>query len=355
MTTASVEKIAEAVLYEGYLLYPYTRTAMKNQQRWTFGGVYPQKYSEATGGHDPWLMQTQCLVLGSDATRLEVKIRFLQVVQRQVLQWDESSSEAGTPVDELWVDGEVYRPWEEAVERERAGTVSLHPDGLPLQLTIDVPAGRSDEPLVDAAGNEVGALVRTWEDIEGRIEIEVEPLRLSEDGMTRQETDSCYRLTVRIVNTTPWDRDSSVARGTVVRHAMISTHAILRVQGGEFISLLEPPESYRSAAATCENIKTWPVLVGDEGERHTVLSSPIILYDYPQISPESRGNYYDATEIDELLALSVMTLTDEEKQELRESDPRGREILERTESLSHQDLMNLHGAVRGLQAARRDE
>jgi hypothetical protein len=149
--------------------------------------------------------------------------------------------------------------------------------------------------------------------------------------------------------------DSDPSRSTVVRHAMISTHTILRVQGGEFISLLEPPETYQRAAEACENIKTWPVLVGEDGERHTVLSSPIILYDYPQISPESRGNYYDATEIDELLALSVMTLTDEEKQELRESDPRGREILERTESLSQQDLMNLHGAVRGLQAARRDE
>jgi hypothetical protein len=168
-----------------------------------------------------------------------------------------------------------------------------------------------------------------------------------------QEIDSCYRLTVKIVNLTPWDQDPS--RSTVVRRAMISTHTILRVQSGEFISLLEPPENYREAAEACENIKTWPVLVGEHGERHTVLSSPIILYDYPQISPESRGNYYDATEIDELLALSVMTLTDEEKQELRESDPRGREILERTESLSPQDLMNLHGAVRGLQAARRDE
>jgi hypothetical protein len=335
------------------LLYPYTRTAMKNQQRWTFGGVYSQTYSEATGGHDPWLIQTQCLVLGSDQTHVEVKVRFLHVIQRQVLQRDSASSDIGAPVDELWIDGEVYRPWEEAVERELGGTVSPHPEGLPLHLTIDVPAGQSDESLVDAAGHVVGSLIRTWEAIKGDIEIGVEPLRLSDVGAAWQETAACYRLTVTIVNTTPWDSDPS--RRTVVRHAMISTHTILRVQGGEFISLLEPPETYQRAAEACENIKTWPVLVGEDGERHTVLSSPIILYDYPQISPESRGNYYDATEIDELLALSVMTLTDEEKQELRESDPRGREILERTESLSHQDLMNLHGAVRGLQAARRDE
>jgi hypothetical protein len=166
---------------------------------------------------------------------------------------------------------------------------------------------------------------------------------------------SPYQLTVRIINSTPWQSDDPSSRQHVVRQSMISTHTILRVTGGEFISLLETPERYRKAAEACENIKTWPVLAGEDGERHTMLSSPIILYDYPQISPESRGNYYDATEIDELLALSVMTLTDEEKQELRESDPRGREILERTESLSPHELMNLHGAVRGLQAARRDE
>jgi hypothetical protein len=346
----SVEKIAEAVLYEGYLLYPYTRTAMKNQQRWTFGGVYPQTYSEATGGHDPWLMQTQCLVLGSDETRIEVKIRFLHVVQRQVLPRNDGSSDAGAPVDELWVDGEVYRPWEEAVERELGETVSLHRDDLPLHLTIEVPAGRSDEPLLDAAGNVAGSLVRTWESIEGDVEVGVEPLQLSHAGTAWQARDSCYWLTVKIINTTPWDQDP--ARSTIVRHAMISTHTILRVQGGEYISLLEPPEMYRAAAEACENIKTWPVLVGEDGERHTLLSSPIILYDYPQVSPESRGNYYDATEIDELLALSVMTLTDEEKQELRESDPRGREILERTESLSQEELMSMHGAVRGLQSRR---
>lgn len=350
----SVEKIAEAVLYEGYLLYPYTRTALKNQQRWTFGGVYPREYSEATGGHDPWMMQTQCLVLGNEETRIEVKVRFLQVVQRQVLQRVDGSSDAGIPVDELWVGSEVYRPWEEAMERELEGTGSLHPGDLPQHLTIEVPAGRSDEPLVDPAGNVVGSLVREWEAIQGRIELEVERVRTSGADAAWAEPDSGHRFTVRIVNTTPWVREPPTPRQLVVRQSMISTHTILRVHGGAFISLLEPPEMYQAAAEACQNIKTWPVLAGEDGERHTILSSPIILYDYPQVSPESQGNYYDATEIDELLALSVMTLTDEEKQELRESDPRGREILERTESLSPDDLMNLHGAVRGLQSRRGD-
>ena len=150
-----------------------------------------------------------------------------------------------------------------------------------------------------------------------------------------------YRLTVRIENTTPWpDRAGDERpRAAVLRQTFVSTHTILRVQGGEFVSLLEPPSAYEAAAGRCENIKTWPVLAGDRGERRTILSSPIILYDYPQVAPESPGNLFDLTEIDELLTLSIMTLTDEEKQEMRESDARVREILDRTESLTPEQLM----------------
>ena len=80
----AVRKIAEAVLYEGYILWPYRRSTMKNQQRWTFGGVYPRAYSEASGEDDPWLMQTQCLVAGEGATAVGVRVRFLHVTGRKV-------------------------------------------------------------------------------------------------------------------------------------------------------------------------------------------------------------------------------------------------------------------------------
>ena len=78
---------------------------------------------------------------------------------------------------------------------------------------------------------------------------------------------------------------------------------------------LDPPESLRVVAARCRNIGGWPVLVGEEGRRDTVLFSPIIIYDYPRIAPESAGDLFDATEIDEILSLRIMTLTDEEKAE----------------------------------------
>lgn len=91
---------------------------------------------------------------------------------------------------------------------------------------------------------------------------------------------------------------------------------------------------------------TWPVLVGSEGD--SILSSPIILYDYPQIAPESPVSLFDGTEIDEILMLRIMTLTDEEKDEMRRGDDRVREILERTESLTPEAFMKLHGTIRSM-------
>jgi hypothetical protein len=113
---------------------------------------------------------------------------------------------------------------------------------------------------------------------------------------------------------------------------------------------MDPPPLLRELAASCKNEGTWPVLVGDEkaGDRTTMLSSPIILYDYPKIAPESPGELFDGTEIDEILTLRMMTMTDAEKEEMRQSDPRAREILERTESLAEDQLMKLHGAWREL-------
>lgn len=344
-----VERVAEAVLYEGYLLYPYTRSAIKNQQRWTFGGVYPREYSEATGENDPWRMQTQCLVRGGRDAKVEVKVRFLQVVERRVAEGvaGQAPLEPGAAsrfVDELRVGERVYRPWEEAVERaivmepvQPGDLVDRH-----RRLEIDIPEGEEEEQLVAPDGTPAGALVRAWRPLQGEVEILAQPL-------TGDLAGGGYQVTVRIVNTTSLAAQAGgreiPRRDAVLRQTFVSTHTILRARCGDFVSLLEPPDEYQEAAERCENIKTWPVLVEDG---QTMLSSPIILYDYPQVAPESPGDLFDATEIDELLRFSIMTLTDEEKREMRESDPRGREILERTESLSPQDLMNLHGAIRGL-------
>ncbi|MGH9319741.1 MAG: hypothetical protein ACRD21_28560 [Vicinamibacteria bacterium] len=77
-----------------------------------------------------------------------------------------------------------------------------------------------------------------------------------------------------------------------------------------------------------------------------MLSSPIILYDYPRVAPESPSDLFDASEIDELLTLSILALTDEEKREMSATDPKARRLLERTSSLTPLELRKLHGAFR---------
>ena len=333
----AVKKIAEAVLYEGYILWPYRRSATKNQQRWTFGGVYPRAYSEARGEDDPWIMQTQCLVLGDGESTIEVKVRFLHVVERKVGRKRRDVARNVSTfeyVEELRVGGELHLPWDEATEREIAvGRFELSELlDSPEQVGIDIPAGSTEEPLAEPTGEIVGSLVRTWRTLRGAVEVEAEPLR-----------EGLFRVTVRITNTTLWEGED---RESTLKQTFVSTHTALEVEGGEFVSLMDPPEELREAVQECENLKTWPVLVGEEGERNMLLSAPIILYDYPQIAPESPGDLFDGTEIDQLLIFNVLTLTDEEKEEMRASDPRAREILERTESLSPEELMNLHGAIR---------
>jgi hypothetical protein len=361
--TDPVEKIASTVLYEGYVLWPYRRSAQKNQRRWTFGGVYPRAYSEAEGGNDPWLMQTQCLVAGEDPT-IEVKIRFLHVVERKVAKLRGAGTvgtcgsrtartrEAGVGegqaqgrlefVDELRVGKERYLTWEEAAEREVvASGLGLADLKTPMRAAISVPAGTEEESLADEDGQTVGALVRSWRSLEGAVEVGAEPV-----------LEGLFKLTVKIMNTAPWDGQD---REETLEHTLISTHTILKVEGGEFVSLMDPPEELKRLAEECENVKTWPVLAGEEGDRHTILSSPIILYDYPQVAPESPGDLFDGGEIDQLLTLSILSLTDEEKEEARATDPRAREILDRSESLAEEDLMALHGAVRSFQTLRGGE
>ncbi len=117
---------------------------------------------------------------------------------------------------------------------------------------------------------------------------------------------------------------------------------------------MDPPAGLREAVAQCKNVGTWPVLVGDPGQRDAMLSSPIILYDYPQIAPESPGSLFDGTEIDEILTLRILTLSDEEKIEMAGTDERARQILERTDSLPPEQLMKMHGALRSLHPTNRE-
>ncbi|HYR42023.1 MAG TPA: hypothetical protein VER98_03300 [Terriglobia bacterium] len=173
-----------------------------------------------------------------------------------------------------------------------------------------------------------------------RATFEFAPIRGDLELDVMQCAESAFRIRVQIIN-------QSQPAGAELLQSLISTHTILVAEAGEFVSSIDPPDYLREAVAACQNIGTWPVLIGDVGSHDCMLSSPIILYDYPQLAPETAGDFYDATEIEELLALRILTLADDEKQELRTGDDRARKLVNRIESLPSESLMKLHGALRG--------
>lgn len=336
-----VEKIAEAVLYEGYMLYPYRASAVKNRQRWNFGVLCPRSYSEQQSGSDAWMMQTQCLVEGGPSTRLNVKVRCLQIVNRRIGKLSHPLHELPADrecefeiVDHLEVGGQAFTAWQEAAERE-VTLPTLHSAAHSHNERFQFSSERELEPLRNENDLIAGVVIRKWESPSGSVDANVEPLQ-----------DGVIKITVSIENCT--SVEPSQTRADALLHSLISVHTILNIEDGQFVSQIDPPENLKTLAAECRNIGTWPVLVGEEGERDTMLSSPIILYDYPQIAPESPGSLFDGTEIDEILSLRILTMTDEEKHELRQSDERARQILERTESMPPEQFMKLHGVLRGL-------
>jgi peptidyl-tRNA hydrolase len=337
-----VEEIANAVLYEGYMLYPYRPSSVKNRQRWNFGVVYPRNYSELQTGSDPWNTQTECLIAGTTETTVKVKVRFLQGISRATGELETpvlKIPEGTDPQLRIQPADELPQTWQEGVERdiviESLSLGDLLTNSLSQPFTL--PPSRLTEPVRDAQGRIIKLIVRTQESISGRIALSAERLN-----------QAVIKITVTVSNETVLADPDSAARERAVMQSLLSAHSIISVENGEFISLLETPEAFKEFAARCKNVGTWPVLVGEEGTRDAMLSSPIILYDYPQIAPESAGDLFDGTEIDEILALRILTLTEAEKTEMREGDERARQVLERTEALPEEEFLKLHGVLRGM-------
>jgi hypothetical protein len=350
MNAALVDGIVKAVLYEGYMLYPYRPSSVKNRQRFNFGVVYPRTYSEAQGGTDAWKMQTECLVVGNEDTQCVVRVRFLRMVVRSIVRLRTPSNEPSSVaegnverVERLEVNGKTFQPWQEAVEEVievtefNLSALTAHSMQWPFRLS----AKQEKEAVRDESGLIVGIIQRDKTSVAGTIELTAEQVKRG-----------VFKLTARILNDSRIDGVGLVSREEALARSLVSAHTILEVRDGQFVSLVDPPDTYRDFALACQNVGTWPVLVGEEDQRDTMLSSPIILYDYPQIAPESPGDLFDGAEIDEILSLRIMTMTEEEKREMRQSDERARQILERTEALPDEQFMKLHGALRGLRAVK---
>ena len=307
MNLDPVRKIADAVLYEGYILYPYRASAQKNQSRWQFGVVMAPGYAAAEESETSFT-RAECVLEHGGQPAVRVLLRFLQV-QRRTSGGESSAAEI----------------WDEAVEREieaAADTAALFGDGVTRAFTVEGGEDREED------------VVRRREPLAGAVTVRAAEV----PGPWR-----ALKLQVRVENRTdlgsvPRRREDALPT------SLVAAHAIITAEGGKFLSMTDPPEWAAPAVAGCRNEGGWPVLA--DPDNRVMLSSPIILYDHPELAAESPGELYDGTEIDEILTLRTMALSDDEKAEARATDPRAAALLDRVDSMDPQVLARLHGTLR---------
>ena len=237
MTSLPVENIADAILYEGYNLYPYRPSAIKNRQRWMFGVFYPRAYCQRQVGADTWQLQTECLVVGRADTVIEARVRFLHLVDRSVNEVTNQADHPNAsdvaidnanlclrPVASLEVGDQLYLAWQECVQREvvvRANVQDVASESRSTMFGFD--GHRRHELVTDAGGQAAGVLA--WQQ---------ESISLEATLSARQLSDELFVVTLRVENHTRFegpydDRDAALLR------SLVSTHAILTAENGEFI------------------------------------------------------------------------------------------------------------------------
>ena len=322
-------KLADSVLFEGYVLYPYRASSTKNRFRWSFGVLAPRAWSEG-GGCEEWWMETQCLV--EPGTRVEGKLRFLHARARRIEDPERRN------LEQLEVEGRLLLPWDEGEIREIELRDLLAAAEQPLPF--EIPGATDMEEVRDASGALRGRIVRQTSSVRGVVHVRAERVPAER---------ALARLTIRVENETPW-QDTSAPREEALRGSLIAAHVLLGSNSDAFVSIIDPPDWAAAAAKACRNRRAWPVLAGPPGTRDLVLCAPIILYDHAQIAPESPGDLFDNTEIDEILSLRTLALTDAEKREARATDPRAAEVIDRVDSLDAHTMDRLHGVVRDVHA-----
>jgi hypothetical protein len=343
----AARRIADTVLYEGYILYPYRASHGKNASgvRWQFGVLAPQRHAEAnplppgamaggtvSGAVETWCQQTECILEPGDDAGVEIRLRFLHL-QSRIAERDDGDG-GFTRVESLEAGGELYVTWDEGVETEFDASFPLAELLLAEQV---VPVELSGSQEIEAVPG--GRVVRRRQPL---------TLRLAASAEALAGPYGIVKLRVRTENITDWGGDSA-ARGEVVLRSPVATHVILAATPGtRFVSPLDPPEWAKPAVESCTNLSTWPVLLGEAGSTDMMLSSPMVLPDHPEIAPESPMDLFDGTENDELLSLRIMTLTDEEKAQARATDPRAAAIIEHADNLPPEIYERLHGAIRSL-------
>jgi hypothetical protein len=330
VTLTAARQVADAVLYEGYLLYPYRASSSKNQVRWQFGVLGPEGAEEAGVG-EPRSMAAEVVLEGGTGATVDVHLRFLHVQSRVV---ERSTGGGWEPVEELVVGGTRWIPYHEAVPRELTLRAAAVDRGSRHEVLL--PGGREVEELLED-GVVVGRLVRTRWELTGTVTLTPRP----------GQDPRLVVLRMAVANTTGLGSDDGWSpRDVAARYSFVGTHLLLTAAGCRFVSLLDGPDWADADTRSCEQHRCWPVLVAADDGSDAVLVAPIILGDHPTVAPESAGDLFDATEIDEILTLRVMTMTEQEKAEARGTDPRAAAILARCDGMSDAGLERLHGARR---------
>lgn len=287
MSLDRARAVADAVIYEGYMRYRYRANSSQDQTRWQVGVLGPVG-AELTGVGESSTMSMQCLLTTS--TTLVVHLRFLQFQHRAVHDSEDK------PVSELTdLDGTLWRTWGESVEQE-----------LSFELSpFDLEAGGSVLPVAIKGGVDVEQLGRS----EGRVVRSRWPLT-AEMRMATAPLEGCLRLDVEVLNLHSGHGTDAIE---ATRYSLFGTHVIIEAHDAEFVSLLEPPDELAALAAACAQHRCWPVLGGAQGDTDLLLGLPIIRGDHPEIASGIHDAPYDETEIDDILTLRVMTMTNEEK------------------------------------------
>ncbi|HEY4181552.1 MAG TPA: DUF5947 family protein [Kofleriaceae bacterium] len=264
-----VEALVRTTLYEGYALYPYRPSALKNQRRFAFGAVYPRQWAERA--HEPFTQRAE-FVFAGESLIARATVRFLV----------------------------------------------LHAGGGGDEHSIDLPA----LTLVEGERND---------------RIERAGLTIEWNALVTGSGQGLWRIAIEVSNLTPCDPSGDLEAAMDV--TLASTHVLIRVPGARAISTIDPPAEAADAVAACRTLGCFPVLVA----RDTMLASPIVLPDFPELAPASPGEFFDATEMDEMLTLRVLTMTDAEKAEAAANDPRIAALLARTEARGVAETAHLHG------------
>jgi hypothetical protein len=336
MSLDEVRRVADAVLYEGYILYPYRASAQKNRSRWQFGVLMPPGYAAADPSESSRL-KAECVFEHHGSPAVEITVRFLQVQRRRT---ENAGDAPGTGAPAGQASGALApATWDEAAEREV--TVTTHAVDLfgpGTVLPFGVPGGEEIETVAGAR------VTRRREPLTGSVSVRATPL----PGPWQ-----AARLTVQVVNESaapprPDGAGPPATRDEALPAALVAAHLIMSVSGGAFLSMTDPPEWAREQVTACQSAGCWPVLAGADGGRQVMLAAPIILPEHPQVAQESPGELYDGTEIDEILTLRTLALSDEEKAAARATDPRAAALIDRVDAMDAPTMAQLHGTIRAM-------